>query len=201
MVFVSDTFTDTNGTNLSSHTGEVGATWTKHSSYTGNITIQSNRCVGPADGGDDITCYYASGSPTTAEYDVTATLIQTSDDAYSGCSVAGRISTSANTMYLVQRKTGATDQWELYKIVAGSATLLGTWSEALANGDSRTVKLEIRNATKKLYVNGAERISSADNEITGAGKAGTRAYGNDMELDDFSASDPVGIFVATVMVF
>jgi hypothetical protein len=80
----------------------------------------------------------------------------------------------------------------LFKTVAGVNTSLGTFNEALINGDERTIKLQIRDATKKVFIDGVERISSADNAITAAGRAGVRfsnALAGNMEMDNFDASD------------
>jgi hypothetical protein len=69
---VNDTLTGTNGTSLQSHTGEVGATWTKHpSSGAQDANIQSNRVYLESPGGANVS-YYASGALGSAEYGVQA---------------------------------------------------------------------------------------------------------------------------------
>ena len=46
--FVVDTFTDTAGDSLASHTGETGAAWTKHTSYgTGSAAISDEGVTVP----------------------------------------------------------------------------------------------------------------------------------------------------------
>lgn len=192
MAFVVDSFTDADGTALASHTGETGATWTKHASYTGTYSIQSNRAYA----GSGTGAYYASGTPASAEYDVQATVVVVTltDNNQSICA---RIATGANTLYMARhnRAAGGTNNaWELYKIVAGTATLLGSYSQALSGGGSYTLLLEIRDAAKKVYIDGVERISSGDNAITAAGLAGVRSSvpassTTGMHLDDFSATD------------
>lgn len=187
MAFVTDTFTDSNGTPLTSHTGETGATWTSHGASAGIPTTQSNRLVPAA-----AECVqYASGTPASAEYDVEADVYAstTSGDA----AVLARVSTSANTWYLAQyNSSGAA--WRLYKRVSGTWTELGSFSQTLTAGNTYRLKLQIRDAAKKLFVDGVERISSADNAITAAGKAGIRfdgGTGTGLHLDNFQASDPV----------
>jgi len=197
-VVVNDTFTEASDTTLASHTGETGATWAKHASYAGTI-----RVIGATDrirqdavsGGDAV--YYASGTPATAEYDVQASLYVASNVDFAG--LCGRIDTAANTYYLVIYYQ-ANGTWVLDKVVAGTATNLGTYTQALTLSQSYTVKLEIRDATKKVYIDGVERISSADNAITAAGKGGVRINassnsGTDItgyHLDTFSVTDLSG---------
>jgi hypothetical protein len=140
--------------------------------------------------------YYASGTPATAEYDVEAvarpiTVAAGASDAV----VAGRMDTAALTFYCVRYVT-ATTNWRLTRFVTGTATDLGTnFTQTLTADTDYTVKLEIRDATKKVFIDGVERISSTDNTITAAGLAGMRmvsgAVGDaaGMHIDSFTASD------------
>lgn len=88
--------------------------------------------------------------------------------------------------------------WRLFKRVAGSQTELGTaYSQVLSAGNDYVVKLEIRDATKKVYIDGVERISDSDNPITAAGKVGLYGFvpatnSTGMHWADFSAADPAG---------
>lgn len=191
--FVSDSCTDTPATALASHTGETGATWTIHPSFgTSNVVISdANRARGNFSG---TNVYYASGSPAGGEYDVAADVILKSDDNSATAGIAGRVNTAANTMYFVRYNTNG-NVWELFKSVAGTATSLGTFSQTLTVDQVYRVLLQIRDATKKVFVDGVERISSADNAITAAGKAGIRcnnSSGNTtgVHIDNFSAADP-----------
>lgn len=194
-VFASDNFTDTAGTILDAHTPSGGGTWTEHSNYGSSEAVISdvNRLRGNV---ATASCYYHSGAPATAEYDVDLDVHVITDPAALHEHVVGRINTGADTMYGVRRNTSG--QWQLYKIVTGTLTSLGTFSQTLTVGVSYRVKLEIRDAAKKVYIDGVERISSADNAITAAGKAGVRFNGRvtsnstDRHLDNFEASDPGG---------
>src|SRR5690606_34656244 len=93
-----------------------------------------------------------------------------------------------------------TDSVRLIKFVSGSATVLDSSDETLQIGD--VVKLEIRDATKKVYINDIEILSSTDNSITsgtgwglyfgnfnGAG-GGTYHMRAEWEFDDFLAEEP-----------
>lgn len=184
-IFVADSFTDTNSTALNAHSGETGAAWTVHSSYSGAPIISSNRLVQT---GTTTRGLYASGTPANADYDVAADFIRTgatSGDAAPG--VCGRMSTSANTFYHL-RYAATNARWELYKFVAGSATLLGTYSDTLSTGVPKRGKLEMRGTAIKGYVDDVERISVNDSGITAAGRAGLRWFGSgDWALDSFEA--------------
>jgi hypothetical protein len=193
MPFATENFTDTAGTNLTAHGGGV---WSKHGSFTGDLVItDANRC---RQNTSATSLYYHSASPATAEYDVQATVRSVAaNDANTG--VAARINTGANTCYFARHAGPSTNQWQLFKTENGTTTPLGTFNQTLTNGVDYVLKLEIRNATKKVFIDGVERISSTDNAITAAGKAGLRAGGtvvatdsSGFHLDDWSASDAGG---------
>lgn len=181
MATIQDTFTGTNGTALTAHTADTGETWTKHpNSGTGSMTIQSNAL---ATGSTD-SFYYNSATPLTAEYDVQVT-VQGAGYVGGPC---GRINTAANTYYICAYYAGGANRWSLDKVVAGVTTNLGT-HDGDAPTSAKVVKLSITDATKKVFLDGVEIISSADNAITAAGKAGINGAGNGDTLDTFSATN------------
>lgn len=94
--FLTDTFTGTNGTALESHTGETGATWAKHTGWTGAFTIQANRIW---NGGGAEAHYYASGVPTSPDYEVTTTIFDITNVTFSLAGPMGRMLVGANTAY------------------------------------------------------------------------------------------------------
>lgn len=198
MSFANDTFTGTNGTTLQSHTSDSGHSWTK---LTGSdMQINNNTVYNTT---FSVTMYYSSAIPAGVEYDVEAT-IKTLNSSKNGCGVGGRISTSATTFYSARFKS--TPQWELNKYIAGVATLLGSYAGDYPS-TAKVVKLEIRDATKKLYVDGVERVSSVDNEITAAGRPGvghgaggndpwTESWADNWSSTNFSAGGGLSIPVA-----
>jgi len=193
MAFVNDSFTDTDGVLLENHTGETGATWTKHPGHSGSAEIDTNRWGATSGNG----VYLASGVPASAEYDVTAVLFTVDVGPNGNVGVAGRSDTLANTYYRAYYNTNG-DKWAVDKRVAGASTVLGESGEAIGNGESRTFRLELRNGAKKLFVEDIEIISTADNVITDAGRVGTwQNSGADiLHLDNFTASDPAAGFDA-----
>lgn len=199
MAFVDDTFTDAENTLVQNHTGEIGATWTKHSgSGTDAKVTNANRVIASAS--DQRAIYYASGVPANAEYDVEGSIrAVTNDGIDEDISVAGRMSTTATTFYFAENNPLGTDAWYLYKVVSGTFTSLGSYAQTLTAGNSYTVKLEIRDAAKKVYVDTVERISSTDNAITAAGRAGFYLWRDlvasnttGFHLDSITASDVGG---------
>lgn len=195
--FVVDTMTDTAGTTLTSHTGETGATWTKHSSFTGPDMVITDANRLRANTGTN-KLVYASGTPPGVEYSVKADIIMRSDDNSSELGVSGRIDTSANTQYYAYYST-ASDLWLLRRRVAGSVTAMGSSAATLTVDQAYALELRITDAAKKLLVDTVELISDSDNTITSAGKAGVYGAGNavtnstGLHLDNFNADDvPAG---------
>lgn len=191
--FLNDTFTDVNGTALASHTGETGATWTKHpNAGASNIAVSNINTI--VSDGTTLSYYYASGTPAGAEYDVTSDLLIKSTTASRRAGVMARLATDAATYYRAYYENQV--EWVLIKNVAGSSTNLGTWSEVIADEDTRAFVFEVRDATKKLFVAGVERISSTDNDITAAGRVGVMAGGSmtntaGVHLGSVTATDAV----------
>jgi hypothetical protein len=79
----------------------------------------------------------------------------------------------ADTMYYGGYSSGS-GNWEIYKVVAGSYTSLGTYAQTLTPTTTYAVKFQIRNASKKLFIDGVERISSADNALATIGHRSAR---------------------------
>lgn len=200
--FANDTFTDTDGTALASHTADDGGTWTEHTSYgTGDAVISdANRARTTT---ANATCYYHSGTPLNANYSVQATIHQVS--AAGSPAICGRIDTAANTMYFARYNNGGSS-WELFKLVAGTPTQIdgGAVGQALSNGVGYVLKLEMIGDQLRVYVDGTLIIGPITNaDITAAGKAGIRnnstaTNATARHWDNFSAVDiSVGDFRST----
>jgi hypothetical protein len=171
-----DDFTDTDGTALESHTADSGATWTKHTASATGATINSNKLAGNLN--TTAALYYASAVPASADYAVQATVtLTTAASALSG--IAGRMDTTAQTFYLL-RYNGA--DYQLYKFVAGTATVIGSYTAAESNGAVRVLKLVMFGTSIYGYVDGVLRIAVTDSAITAAGRAGVR-LGNTATID------------------
>ena len=183
-----DSFTGT-GT-LQSHTSDSGHAWARGTGGgTSDLSINGT-CyvpVGPTE------IYENSFAPASAEYDVQG--VFTTDYAWhDGHGIGGRLSGSAYSGYMT-RWYGS--QWQLIRYDSlYSSTSLGTFTgddPSLDSGAPRTVLLQLRNAAKKVFIGGVERISSTDNTITATGKAGfIDAYsqtGTSVYWDNFVVTD------------
>jgi hypothetical protein len=103
--------------------------------------------------------------------------------------------TDVNNFYLGRlQNLGGVVSVDLFKRVAGAFTSLGTFAPGAVG--SGTVKLQITDGAKKVFWNGVQQISSADNALTSAGQVGIRLQGTPSGggfttppfVDNFSAS-------------
>lgn len=178
-----DSFTEASDTTLVSHSSAGANTWSKMQGN--NLTV-----LGTGDylynAAPSNTSRYTLGvTPATAEYSVQATVVNASGDAPGP---SGRVDFSNEYGVYFQNSSG---NWTLRKIVADVETSLATYT-----GDTPTtakvVKLEILDATKKVYIDGVERISSADNAVTSALNPGLNFRGvSGEQMDDWSSTDYV----------
>lgn len=202
MAFLTDLFTDTNGVVLSAHTADSGGTWSKNSTLSGVLTINTNRAYCSTTN----ACYFNTvGAPISADYEVTAT-ITVITNINSNIGVCGRMATSANTMYyafLSRVSTGGgTYTIQLSSYVAGTPNSLGSYSITAPSGD-HTIKLRMLADQISVDWDGVTRIGPVtDTAVTDAGKAGVRATTassttTGYHLADVTASDvPAGPLVA-----
>lgn len=195
--FLDDTFADTDSTAHTSHTGETGATWTDYVN-TSAWAIQSNR-LRRASGGYSLTITNASGTPASAEYDVIYTFRRIgafggSDDGYDG--VAFRVNTATAELYtLMYESHSGSRRLHLYKGQFG--TSLGTYSWTPTADTDYEIKVECRDAAKKVFLDGVEVISSGNNDFAAAGVvgiAGTGVYqaGGSSNIDRIRAGTDLG---------
>jgi hypothetical protein len=183
VAFVNDTFTGTDGTLLTSHTGETGATWTKHPSVVTNGIgqIYSNRVTGNG----ELVYFYASGTPASADYDIEidATDMGTGREA----GLLGRVNTSAQTWYQFY---GFGGYFYFYKYISGTPTLLGG---PTAGTIGSHWKLSMVGSALKGYAGGTLLFSVTDSSITTAGKAGLllddAIATTGVHVDNFTATD------------
>jgi lysophospholipase L1-like esterase len=188
--FVNDTFTDTNGVAITSHTAEQGGPWVVQSGYVPGTpsAIQNNRLYSPTGSG----VYHASGTPPTADYYVEATLTWVSTVSLENIGVAGRMAAAANTLYFA-RWSGSVNSWQLFKTVAGTSTQLGSNVADTFTSGTKVLRLSMVGSTISVSVNGTQIISVTDTAITAAGSPGIRA-GNaqstttGIHVEDFKAA-------------
>lgn len=174
-IFVSDTFTANDYTLLQNHAPETGGTWVKISANDLNIRSNYLRAYSSGDFGQ----YYNDAAPGTAEYDVEQDMTKGSGNA----GAYARLADSNNYYYWYSTQA----VYYLRKIVAGVVTLLDTLTEDFPAGATAT-KFEIRDASKKVYIGGDQKLTSADNALTSAGYAGVYESDINWHIDNFVAT-------------
>ena len=120
-LFVSDSFTDSDGTSLASHTGEIGATWAAMAASTLVPTIQSNSLDSGASEGNAF--YYASGVPYSADYSASCDIVRNTS-ALSAAGVGVRIATGHHTGYFGIFFSGNGTVGSIYRYFLGTLSLL-----------------------------------------------------------------------------
>ena len=163
-----DSFTDPDNRLLHNHTMNSGHYWFRGSGVTTSCELLTGQCK---DQSGNAPVYYCSALKEGVDYDVQADITAPTSSG----EVNGRQDPNAVTRYAVLYVSGATE-WRLVKVVAGVTTTLATYVGDVPSS-TRTVKLQILDATKKLFIGGVERASTTDNAITAAGRAGLRGSG------------------------
>ena len=191
---VSDTFDVDTDTILTAHTPTpTGDGWTEEvrtGSRYQRIRTADDEALSNAGENSDRHIYTAQPNSTGAEYDVEAQLN----------GVPGGAGTD-DPWFLVARLTGTGDYYsagvypnapaadkKIFKTVGGTPTELasGAMSAEIAAND--ILMFEVRDATKKLYKNAAEELSTANNDITASGRAGFGLGNAWISTDDISTS-------------
>jgi hypothetical protein len=200
----SDTFTDTAGVTLQSHTAAIGSPWTKHAASTTDAVITNSNRIRKNGSSTLGALYYSSGVPASADYTVQADVYRPGSEVTNDLvGIVGRLDTAnaLGTYYgAVYDKTAGS--WVLYSMDNGVKASLGTpYNASLSNGVSYHVSLDMNGSTIRLLVNGTQRVSATDSTVTAAGRAGvTMGFGasnttvdntTGMHLDNFQVSASV----------
>jgi hypothetical protein len=169
--FVNDTFTDTNGTTLASHTGETGATWTLLAGSNYQKIIESNTLI--AGGARGV--YKASGTPASADYEVHAwqTYRGINGQDFHRTGVALRLDSSGNG-YAAYPAADESSTLNLARLDSGGVptTIASVSYTPPATGTEVKFTLRAVGSTLKVYVNDVEQISQTDSTYSAAGNAG-----------------------------
>lgn len=176
---VNDTFTESSNTALTSHTPDTGTGWTQiynnMTSGYAQVNATTDYCEPTANENNKGLAYASSPDPASAEYDVTVVMgtAHPAAETYTKpFGVFGRHDGTADDRYILQVLPDSHTQnaYQLYKVDGGVETQLASVDGTTVAGDE--FKLEVRNASKKVYKNGSEILSSTDNVLTAAGKVG-----------------------------
>lgn len=186
IILFQDTFTEASNIALESHTPNidtVGTGWVKVGS-SGSQGISNSLQVNAADdtaiigtGGDTQGILYAATLPDADCYMEADFIAGTGDDTHH---FLLRVNNDATNYYALRFSTTVL---QLVKIVAGSATQLGTGTAPTAN---QRVRLEVQGSVLRVYVDDVLSIKVNDTSVTDAGIA---CYGVGQlitSLDDMS---------------
>lgn len=169
--FAQDTFTDAGGTPITSHTPEIGGSWSLHGSSGCNgaaaFQINTGNAL-HATVSDASTIVYNNGVPPNANYSVQAQVHTATASSNVAAGPAGRIQTGSCNLYGV---FWYYTYWYLGKWVNGNRSSLGTYTGDAPN-TTRTVQLKMTGTSVQVYVDGNLRIDATDSDISGAGRAG-----------------------------
>lgn len=189
---IGDTFTDTDGTALESHTASGtggGFSWSK---VAGNsMMVQSNKIQRNATTGFGDRDYRADSDLSTDDMYAKATvgMLGSSFD----CSVSVRFSSSARTHYQTEWGTGFR---RISKFVTGSHTVITSDGGANSSGD--VFECRANDSTIQSFRNGSQVLTNqTDTSITGNLRAGLSIYDDGSTWDDFEAGDLGGATAAT----
>lgn len=183
--FASDTFNGTNWQTINAKGANLGGPITNHPNESGNWYIFDNKALCRTAG-----LVYYGGTPSSADYSVTATITVKSSIGSTG--VTGRISTTGQTYYSAYIEQGS-GYVVLMKRVNGAVTSLGVSAATYGIGD-HVLTLDMVGTTIRALIGGVAVVTaSPDSSITAAGKAGFRAP----VISDTTTGKHLDTFVAT----
>jgi hypothetical protein len=201
-MFVHDTFTGSGGTEITTRSGETGATWTALSApdRNGNPQLYSNRAT--RQGG--LGTSKASGTPATADYEVMVFAVFDGHyAAWEGVSAYARVSNSDGDYYRARLMEGSPNcVLYLRKRTGGGSEsdIAGPWNLSTPTAGT-AVKLTLRvtgsNPTVvKAYIDDVERLSYTDSTspvtatgVAGFGVSGVTALNDGFSVDKVEAWD------------
>jgi len=165
-----DDFNRANSTDLGSGWAEVSGDW----------SVVSNQLSPGAAGGTIIL--RAAGAMDSNDNSAQVTIAATAAVSQ-GVWCRGNSNISQGYLW---RNNGTS--WDLFQVVGGSFTNIGTYTAAAATGD--VAKVQAVGSTIKGFVNGVQRVSVTDTGVTTGTSVGIRGESSgSLRYDDFSAAD------------
>lgn len=156
---------------------DLGANWVEVS---GDWSIVSNQ-LSPGSAGGTIILRAASSMSSNDNY-AQAAIAATASVSH-GVWCRGNSNISSGYLW---RNDGTS--WNLFSVVGGSFTLIGTYATAAVSGD--VAKVQAVGSTVKAYVNGVERVSIVDTSVSAGVNVGIRSESSgSIRWDNFSAGD------------
>jgi hypothetical protein len=164
--FVSDSFTVASNTMLEAHSPNTGGAWTRQTGGSGiilNAAADNARNVAAG----DWSVYTNAAVPTSAEVVVGASVVFTNANANNWVDLFGRA--SVNLLNAYQARFAANGAVSLIRYVGGTPTVLATGTVTVALNTPIELIFSIKNASKQIWINGVQIVSSADNTVATLG--------------------------------
>ncbi|MFE3031608.1 hypothetical protein ACFXKY_08155 [Streptomyces canus] len=156
---------------------DLGAGWVEVS---GDWSIIGNRLSSGSAGGTIIL--RAAGAMASNDHYAQVTIAATAAVSH-GVWIRGNSNISQGYLF---RNDGSS--WNLFQVVGGSFTVIGTYAVAASAGD--VAKLQAVGSTITAYVNGVQRINVTDTAVPTGTNVGIRAESaGALRFDDFSAAE------------
>lgn len=170
MTTFTDDFNRADSTNLGANWVEVSGDW----------SIVSNQLSPGAAGGTIIL--RAAGAMAGNDHYAQVTMAATTAASH-GVWCRGNSNISSGYLF---RNDGSS--WNLFSVVGGSFTVIGTYAVAAVAGD--VAKVQAVGSTITAYVNGVQRASVTDTNVPTGTSVGIRAESvNALRFDNFAAAD------------
>lgn len=168
------------GSLVTARSGESGAAWTRHPSFaldSGAIGVLTDEARVRPQGAVNAVIYYPSGAPASSDYTARVTLRVKSLPGNIAVGLIARSSITAETGYVLHRNEGTgVKRWELYRTIAQTSTLLGSFAQSLTTGEDYVMMLAVSGTSVRASINSVERIAVNDTAITLAGRGAFRLY-------------------------
>ncbi len=179
----SDSFTGTNGTNLSGRALDTGGSWT---AQTGAWQITSNQAVETTNSN---AAYLLTTDTTQSNYTVQVDLgVPGSTNVDAG--VVVRYQDVNNYFFAIAENTTL----KLYELNGGTVTQRGAAAGVLTLGTTATIKVVCSGSSFTVYVGGASQITYTSTDFQTATLVGLRNYRgtgyNQATFDNFSWTSP-----------
>lgn len=205
-IVIQDSFTGTDGTQLTAHTGEVGATWSKGGAGP-DLILSAGKLVPPAG-------YLATSGPLHYASGAYPSGVQVAEAVIYNGSITG----GTGTLELFVRYADAANCYAarvfndgtvaLVKWVGGVFTTISSIAGAFPVGTTKRLTIEATDATKRVLLDHVEILTSSDNTVAGPGTAGldlggwpAAAVTWDVQIDDFLATDFLDVTGAIAFTF
>lgn len=175
--FYLDNFTGSAGTVLSSHTGDLNATYTRVNSSGTEPVLTGSGGVTSATGTAYASSIYAVTGATPASADYSVSVVVSVGTATGGVQVNARQTSAVSSSWNAysfqwgEYNSGGAGGYTIAKIVGGAQTILASDSTVISAG-SHTLKITVSGSTISGYVDGTQILTTTDSSITAAGFPG-----------------------------